>query len=142
MEELQPRKLDDYCRIFDISLFDLYLKCIFCKRYLTLKDLACFHMKDLSLLWRNNICFACCERCVIASARYEASRHFQCIFQTDHLHVITGVPLQNLDVRCYYCLSVLDTAEKFDLIARNRPTCLVRGYFRAPCRECLRREIY
>ena len=142
MEPLFPTKLNEYCSYFDISFFDLSLKCIFCKHYLNLVDLAYFYEKGLSLVWRNNICYACCDRCLKCSARYEANRHFQCTFNTATLHAVVEKPLEDIEIRCYYCLCILSLVEKCDLIARGRPTCLVRGYFRAPCKDCIRREIY
>ena len=99
-------------------------------------------MKDLCLVWRQYICYGCCDRCVILSAKYEADKYFQCTFKTDTLHDIVGCPLQDIDIRCYYCLSPLTLVEKCDLIARNKPTCLIRGYYRAPCADCIKKEIY
>lgn len=142
MEQIFPTKLNDYCSYFEIDFFSLSLKCIFCKCFLDLVDLASFHQKDLCLVWRDNVCFACCDRCLKCSARYEANKHFQCTFNTSTLHAVVGRPLQNIEIRCYYCLCVLSLVEKFDLIAQGRPTCLIRGYFRAPCKDCGRREIY
>ena len=142
MEQIFPTKLNDYCTYFEISFFDLSLKCIFCKHYLTLVDLAKFHEKNFCLVWRKNICYACCDKCVFCSARYEANKHFQCTFNTSTLHAVVQKPLQDIDIRCYYCLRVLSLVEKFDLIAQGKPTCLIRGYFRAPCTECLKKELY
>lgn len=109
---------------------------------MSLVDLAKFHEKGLCLVWRHNMCYACCDKCVYCSARYEASKHFQCTFNTENLHAFVDRPLQDIEIRCYYCLHVLTLVEKFALIAQGKPTCLIRGYFRAPCTDCLRKELY
>lgn len=142
MEAAQfPTCLRTYCNLFNISLFDLKLRCIFCRCYLSLGDLASFYEKKLSLIWKNNICFACCLRCLCLSARYEADHYFQCVCKVQSLHALLNRPLNDIVMRCYYCYNLLDLASKYDLISRDKLACLVRGHWRAPCRDCLNREI-
>lgn len=141
MENLFPTSLPSYCSTFSISFFDLRLQCIFCKSYLSLVDLAEFHEKELSLIWKKNICHACCARCLGLSAKYEVENYFQCACEVEFLHALLNKPLQEIIIRCYYCYKLLDLSSKFDLISRGRQACLVRGHWRAPCRVCLAKEV-
>lgn len=137
-----PTNLAAYCSHFNIPFFDLKLKCIFCKNYVSLKELASFYEKELSLVWKNLICYACCERCLCLTAKYESENYFQCACKVQDLHALIERPLNEVLIRCYYCYDLLDLATKFDLIARDYKACLVRGHWRAPCRSCLRREFW
>nr|AYA93418.1 MAG: E6 protein [Human papillomavirus] len=136
-----PTDLKCYCRTFGIDLFDLSLRCIFCKCYLDIVELARFYRKCLCLVWRANTAYAGCTKCLCLSARYEAEKYFQCAAKVDHLPYLLTRPLSEICLRCYYCLALLDAQEKFDLLARGKLACLVRGYWRAPCRECIDRDI-
>ncbi|AEM24635.1 transforming protein [Human papillomavirus 141] len=143
MEAAQfPTNLKTYCNVFNISFFDLKLRCIFCKYYLSLTDLALFHEKQLSLIWKNLVCYACCNRCLCLSARYEADHYFQCACKVQVLHALLDKPLSEITVRCYYCYYLLDLSAKYDLISRDKSACLVRGHWRAPCRQCLSKELW
>lgn len=142
MDNEFPTTLPAYCATFDISFFDLRLKCIFCKSYVTIVDLALFHEKCLQLLWKDKVCYCCCSRCLCLSAKYEVENFFQCSCKVDILHALLEKPLQDIVIRCYYCYQLLDLSSKFDLISRGKPACLVRGHWRAPCRNCLNRELW
>lgn len=142
MDNLFPTNLEDYCSTFQISFFQLKLKCVFCKCYLTLSDLAAFHEKVLSLVWKSQICYACCRKCLYVSAKYEVEQFFQCACEVEKLTLLLGQPLSEISIRCYFCYCLLDLATKHDLIARKKQACLVRGRWRAPCRDCLKRELW
>ncbi|ACT76412.1 E6 protein [Human papillomavirus 116] len=140
MENPFPNDLRSYCNYFGICLFDLRLQCIFCKSILDIVDLAKFHKKELRLVWRCKVAYACCSKCLYASARYENENHFQCAVKASTLHDLLGTPLHQIYMRCNHCLSGLDLQEKFDLVARDCYVILVRGYWRGPCRDCINRE--
>ena len=140
MENLFPTGLQEYCSYFKIDFFELRLRCIFCKTYVDLIDLAKFHIKNLRLVYRDNVPHACCSKCLFHSARYEAEQHFQCCVRVADLHLLLNTDLPNVYMRCYYCLKLLDLQEKIDLIARLKKACLIRGYWRAPCRNCIDRD--
>lgn len=142
METLFPTSLEAYCEYFNISFFKLNLKCIFCKNYLSPVDLALFHVKQLSLVWKQHVSYACCNRCLLLSAKFESEKYFQCACPVENLHALLEKPLQEIILRCYYCYSLLDLAEKFDLISRSKQACLVRGHWRAPCRNCIKQEFW
>nr|AYA93851.1 MAG: E6 protein [Human papillomavirus] len=137
MENLFPTCLREYCDYFDINFFDLRLLCIFCKQLLDQVDLAKFHKKKLCLVWRGNRAFACCDKCLQLSARYESERHCVCVVKAENLHGLIGVPLQDVLLRCNLCLGVLTTSEKVDLIAGGKLVWLIRGYWRATCSSCM-----
>lgn len=141
MENLQPTDLRTYCALFGIDFFELQLPCIFCKYVLSFVDLAEFHMKCLCLVWRNNVPFGCCTRCLLLSAKCESERHVQCTAKVENLHNLSNKPLSDIKVRCCVCLTLLDLEEKCDLVARSKVAYLVRGNWRAPCRKCINREI-
>lgn len=135
-----PTDLRAYCQRFGIDFFGLGLRCIFCKCVLDIVELAKFYKKGLCLVWRCNTAYAGCSKCLCLSARFEAEKHFQCSAKVEGLPHLLNRPLAEICLRCYYCLGLLDLQEKCDLVARGKPACLVRGYWRAPCRECIDRD--
>lgn len=141
MAEDLPTDLRSYCSTFGIEFFDVQLRCIFCKCFIDLVDLAKFYKKSLCLVWRDCVAYAGCSKCLCLSARHEAEKHFQCAAKVEDLHNLLNRPLCDICVRCYYCLGLLDLQEKCDLVARGKQACLIRGYWRAPCRNCIDRDI-
>lgn len=141
MAAVLPTDLKAYCRVFGLDFFELGLRCIFCNCIVGLVDLAKFYKKCLCLVWRNNVAYAGCTKCLCLSAKFEAEKHFQCSAKVESLPHLLNKPLAEICLRCYYCLGLLDLQEKFDLVARGKPACLVRGYWRGPCRECIDRDI-
>ncbi|ATQ38359.1 E6 [Gammapapillomavirus 12] len=133
-----PLKLDDYCKHYGISFFNLRLRCIFCKHWIDTVQLAAFHVKRLTLLWRNDVCFACCTPCLTLSARYERERFYQCSVKSDFLEDILHKPLADIVIRCVDCLCMLDLIEKIEHLLLDRPFHLIRGYWRGTCRNCKR----
>lgn len=140
MAALFPVRLDEYCKTFNIPFLDLRLCCIFCYHYIDIRELADFYQKKLSLIWRNFQCYACCERCIFLSARYERENFFQCTVKPEDLASLVEKPLTDVIIRCYICLDLLDAAEKQDHIARNKRFILVRGHWRGYCRRCMQKE--
>lgn len=137
MENLFPTCLRDYCDYFEINFFDLRLLCIFCKRLLDEVDLARFHKKQLYLVWRGFVAYACCDKCLKLSARYESEKHCVCVVEAENLHGLIGVPVQNVLLRCKQCLGVLTLSEKVDLLTGRKLVWLIRGYWRATCSSCM-----
>lgn len=136
MEPSQPTRLDEYCKLHCIDFFNLRLHCIFCKFICTLEDLAAFYQKNLSLVYRLGIPHACCSKCLRHSAEYERYKFFQCAVNYSVIDVIAGKSLNDLIVRCLYCLALLDYAEKYDCLSRGEQVVLVRGHWRSCCRNC------
>ena len=136
MAELCPTRLDEYCKLFDISFFDVNIKCVFCNCKLSLQDLAGFESKCLSLIWKRNVCYASCTSCLRLSARYEREKYTQCIVKGYVLETLTTTPLSELIVRCKYCYRRLDYAEKIDCCVGDIPFLLVRSQWRNRCRLC------
>lgn len=129
-------RLRDYCMQYDISLFDCVLKCIFCKFRLTLTELAEYEEKTLFVTWRDDTPFACCRNCLRLSAKLERERYTTCNTRCGIIESVIGKPLSAVCVRCLCCYKLLDIAEKVDLKAGNKEAFLVRGSWRAPCRNC------
>lgn len=135
----RPTRLDQYCSAFNTSFFDLKIDCLFCNFALNLQELAAFYMKSLSLIWKGDTVYAICLRCTRVSARYEADKYFRCAVKSDYIENLTKTPLVQLSVRCLECYKLLDTAEKIDLRCRGEDICLIRKYWRAYCRDCVRK---
>lgn len=135
-----PTRLDEYCKVFNKSFFELQLPCLFCKFYLTLQDLAGFFHKELCLVWRDEICYACCSPCLRLCAKYELENYSRCIVEGHCIENLLNVPLSNILVRCIFCLKKLDYAEKIDCCIKNLSFYLVRHHWRNCCRFC-KREI-
>ncbi|ABR20502.1 E6 protein [Human papillomavirus 88] len=134
-----PKRLDDFCSIFNISLFDVHLPCIFCGYILDLQQLGSFYQKQLSLVWRSGACFACCVPCSRLSARYEAERFYRCSVKGIHFEDFLRKNLADVVCRCYECMSLLDLPEKLDCIFRGECFHLVRNTWRGTCRNCCRK---
>lgn len=139
MENLNPTNLQDYCRLFNISIFDLNIQCIFCRFVLDLEHLASFYNKNLSLVWRDSNCFACCISCCRLSAKFERENHYQCSVRSVDLETILQKPLHAVVVRCYECLRLLDLVEKYDCVCRDDYMHLIRSSWKALCRYCVQK---
>lgn len=135
----RPTRLDQYCKTFNTTFFDLKINCLFCNFCLTLQELAAFHMKTLSLIWKEDSVFAICLRCTRLSARYEAEKYFRCAVKSDYIESLTETALADLSVRCIECYRLLDIAEKIDVRCRGEDIYLIRKHWRAYCRECCRK---
>ena len=138
MADSLPTSLDDYCKVFRVSFFDVRLQCVFCKRFLCLQELADFHVKHLSLIWKGCSCYSSCSNCLKLIARYEFENHCQCTVKSDLFEDVVNKKLKDVIVRCLYCYKLLDFIEKFDCCCRGLDFSLVRGHWRNCCRICIR----
>ena len=137
MEPHFPTDLDSYCHYFKISFFDLVLKCIFCKFPLSIIDLASFHNKKLSVIWRDNTPFACCSKCLRLTALYERQNYFVCTAKSYSLTSLTGKELCDIHIRCLHCYAFLDYVEKLRHLYNDVDFALIRGGWRGTCRNCV-----
>nr|AYA94714.1 MAG: E6 protein [Human papillomavirus] len=136
MAGLCPTRLDEYCIKYQLPFFNLELPCIFCKRIIDLQSLAAFYVKDLSLVWKDDACYACCQPCLKLTARYERERYTRCIVKAYSLQFLLQLPLSAISVRCVICYKPLDTAEKFDCYTADYDFWLIRYHWRSYCRFC------
>lgn len=136
MAAAQPRRLDLLCEATGQTFFQLSLKCAFCNFELSLQDLAGFHCKHLSLIYRENIPYAVCSGCLRLSAKCEFEEFCRCSVPAAILPDILHAPLTSVAVRCVHCYKLLDCAERFDLAAGSELVYLVRNIWRGPCRDC------
>lgn len=136
MAEEHPKRLDELCKATGISFFELSLKCAFCNFDLTLQELADFHCKKLSLLYRENIPYAACVRCLKVSARYEFEQFCRCSLPAGILSDVLQIPITSVSVRCTNCYKLLDLPEKIDLCCASENVYLVRNLWRGYCRDC------
>lgn len=136
METTGPTRLDEFCKVFGIDFFDLQLSCIFCKFVCNLEDLAAFHKKNLSIVYRYTVPFACCLKCLKHTALYERQRFSLCSVKPSVIDVLTGKSFFDLPIRCLFCLSLLDPIERKEACLRNDDVILVRGHWRCICRVC------
>ena len=136
MEPYFPTHLDDFCKHFKLSLFDVSLQCIFCGFFLDTQQLASFYRKRLSLVWRNNICFACCIQCTRVSARHEFERYLRRSVSSALIQDVLKKPLNEIIIRWHGCMKLLDLVEKVDTVCRGDNFYLVRNGWKGLCREC------
>lgn len=136
MAAYYPTCLDEYCAVFGVSFFNLELKCVFCKHFVSLQALADFFVKCLSLVWKDGICYACCQECLKLIAKYEKEHFARCTVRGDILSDIVKQPLSEVVVRCLICYKRLDCAEKVDCCNADIPFVLVRSQWRSHCRFC------
>lgn len=137
MEPQFPTDLDSYCNYFKISFFDLKLHCIFCKFSVSIVDLASFHNKKLSLIWRDKTPYCCCSKCLRLTALYEKQNYFVCTAKSHLLTGLLGKELSDIVIRCEYCFSILDYIEKLYHVYNDKDFILVRGNWRGVCRNCM-----
>ena len=135
MESL-PRNLEDYCTQYGISFFNLQLRCVFCNYWIDSVQLASFHCKQLALIWKKNVCYAACTRCLKLCAAHERERFYQCNVRSDLLADFLHKPLNDVVIRCLYCLCKLDFIEKLEHCFNQDYFHLVRCYWRGKCRNC------
>ncbi|ATQ38400.1 E6 [Gammapapillomavirus 14] len=136
MEPAAPTNLVDYCNLNSVSFFDVKLDCIFCKFPVPIVDLAAFYHKGLSLVYRGEKVFAACSPCLKLCATYERSNYCVCTAKCCYLSGIVGKELRAIVIRCLMCLGALDYIEKLDLIYSDADVYLIRGTWRAMCRNC------
>lgn len=136
MAALHPTRLDEYCKLYNLSFFDLDIKCIFCKFKVSLQHLADFYCKDLSLVWKNNECFACCSPCLRLTARHEKENYFQCSVKGCMIESFLNTPLSKIVVRCIECYKKLDYMEKIQCCVQETDFCLIRCHWKNYCRFC------
>ena len=136
MDSSQPTRLNEFCRVNNITFFDLRLSCIFCQFVCSLEDLASFFTKDLSIVYKYNKPHACCRKCLLLTANYEREKYFQCVVKSSVIDVVAGKRLEDLIVRCLYCFALLDSIEKKECLNRDENIALVRGHWRSFCRHC------
>ncbi|ATQ38282.1 E6 [Gammapapillomavirus 8] len=137
MEPYYPTHLDDYCKFYNVSFFDLSLRCIFCGHLLDSLQLANFYKKHLSLVWRTGNCFACCLQCCRVSAQHEFERYCRCSVPAGLIQDILHKPLSEIIIRCHGCLTLLDLVEKIDAVNRGDNFYLVRKAWKGLCRDCI-----
>nr|AYA94146.1 MAG: E6 protein [Human papillomavirus] len=134
--ETLPDKLDALCRQYGICFFDLRIRCVFCNHFCSAVDLAAFHQKSLSLIWKGCVCFACCSCCLTLSAKFELEKYYQCSLSSDYFEDVVQESLSSVVIRCLKCLTKLDYIEKLEHKRNCRPFHLIRGRWRANCRNC------
>lgn len=136
MAERRPTRLDDFCTARGLSFFELELPCVFCKRQVSLTDLAAFHEKNLSVIWRNDRPHAACSKCLYDLATVERERYTESVCNARLYVVVVRKPLDECLLRCYVCLRRLDAVDKNELITQNWFVCRIRGQWRSACRYC------
>lgn len=140
MAEKCPARLDDFCTKYSVSIFSVSLPCIFCRFICDLQDIAAFHIKKLSIVWRGGKPYICCRKCANLSAKFEYEQYCVCIVKAISIECLLQKSLYDITVRCLCCYKLLDTAEKVDCCASDEYFALVRGSWRAPCRDCIRKQ--
>lgn len=138
MAEPHPTNLEDYCKVHNCSLFTLTLPCVFCKFEINYLGLAEFHYKNLSLIYKEGICYACCGSCLKLTAKYEAEQFGRCSVDPRCIEFLCKKPLAEITVRCLCCFKALDLIEKYDCITADLPFVLIRHHWRNYCRHCVK----
>lgn len=138
MERPTPKSLQEYFRTFSVDSTTANLLCLFCNGKCSAEDLEQFIDKNLRLVWKSDGgCFACCEVCLWASAKYELKNHFQCMVKVESVEYYSGKTLDNLVVRCVTCLKELSIEEKLAAYLYELDFLLVRGGWRSYCKSCV-----
>lgn len=134
---LYPICVEEYCSYFDVQFDELALPCIFCRIPVCSDELTTFQCRKLSLVWRKGDCYAACLACIADVAKYERDRYFQCTINGLYIEYFAQKPLQDLIVRCLYCMALITNEEKIDTIGSGCNFYLVRGNWKGVCRSCI-----
>ena len=138
MADQQPTNLEDYCKLYNCSLFDLSFACVFCKHKIDYLGLAEFHHKTLNLLYKDSVGYACCSPCLKLTAKYELEQFYRCSVDAKCIEFVCKQPLKDITVRCLICYRLLDYLEKYDCVVSDLPFVLVRHHWRNYCRFCVK----
>lgn len=133
---LFPVCVEEYCNYFGVTFSELNFLCIFCRCPVPPLELLTFQYRQLSLVWREGTCYAACIACIERVAKYERDKFFQCAVNGMYIEFFTKTPLQDLIVRCMFCMRLLTSEEKIDIIGAGATFCLVRGHWKGYCRDC------
>lgn len=136
----KPTTVDEYCRRFNTSFFDLRLHCIFCSHIVPLQEIAGFYVKRLNLIWKGECCYACCAKCLTLSAKFELENYTQCCIDAVKVEDLLNQKIKDVPMRCLVCVKLLDVVEKLDCLYKNELLFLVRGRWRGPCRDCISKQ--
>lgn len=139
METVRPTTVSEFCAFYNIPFVTLGMKCCFCNNWMNCVELASFEFKNLSLLWRGNVCYACCCQCLRLSAKCEFERYYRCSVRARLIEDIVQMPLSEIVIRCLHCFSSLDYVEKVEHKYRDDWIHLVRQYWRGECRHCCKK---
>lgn len=126
----------DYCTVNNVTLDCLCIPCVFCNNNLSFQDKCSFVVKNLRIVFRANIAFACCGSCLKNVAYYELCKYYRCSADGSNLDVLSGKCLKELVVRCLSCMKELEYIEKLEHSAKGELFHLVRHFWRGVCRHC------
>ncbi|AXQ03961.1 E6 [Canine papillomavirus 23] len=132
-----PASIGDLCVFLGRPAPQIQLFCIFCGNDLNNVDKLNFDKKALRLIWRGCGVYGACNKCCEFRAYDDCLKNTQCTFEGDGVEAVTGLRLQDVVVRCRFCLGLLTTAEKVAATHRQEPFHLVRKYWRGTCSSCL-----
>ncbi|AHM27266.1 E6 protein [Vulpes vulpes papillomavirus 1] len=126
----------DLCEQRGHTYDTLPLNCVFCRQPLCPFDKVLFDLKHLILLLKEDGYLGCCTNCLFISADLEFRFHYQCSAFGFALEALTEKSLQDLLVRCQYCLTKLSNLEKENYRDTGEPFHLVKGGWRGRCSIC------
>lgn len=119
-----------------VELEDLLLSCYYCKRWLTLLDKLLYQHSYLCLYEKENLYYGACQGCLRSAARLEFLLGYQSLVSVQAAEEYFGRSFQELLVRCFCCLRILNTSEKNSTIEKGGDVAIVSDQPRALCTLC------
>ena len=132
----KPQTIADLARVLGIPLEDALVPCNFCKKFLTYLEAVEFDVKQLCLIWKEDLVFGCCRCCCVASATFEFDNYLNDSVVGWAIEDKEKKPLSEIIVRCRHCMKKLDQIEKLDICGRSLLFYKVRRGWKGLCRQC------
>jgi hypothetical protein len=134
--ESYPESVAGLAVLLDIPIEDLLIPCNFCGNFLSFLELNEFDAKNLTLIWKEHLVFACCRCCCTASGFFEFQNFYEGSVIGRDIETVEHKSIFDITVRCHQCLRLLDLIDKLDICGRSQHFHKVRGAWRGRCKYC------
>lgn len=132
----QPRTLYQLCKEFGLTLRNLQISCIWCKKHLTGAEVLAYHFKDLVVVWRKDFPYAACAFCLEFNSKICALRHYERSAFWYTVEKETGLLLEEQQIRCALCQKPLSQSEKHHHIDTGTRFQFILCQWTGRCTHC------
>lgn len=136
-DPINPKSLESLCSAFEVTVEELQLPCVFCKRHLAPEELRTFCERQFRVVWRSGFPFGACWACTFTRGREQSWRHHHFSAFAPTVEVDTGVPLGDLLIRCTVCLRPTTYLEKLAVVSRGGRFHKISEQWRGYCYNCI-----
>ncbi|AHJ81402.1 putative E6 oncogenic protein [Rhinolophus ferrumequinum papillomavirus 1] len=119
-----------------VQLPEFPIACFYCANWLTQHENILYEHASLLIVWKNDVPFACCQRCIKTCAKIDFLMFYGRAVPYQQFGEISSLEWDEAILRCVSCLRKLNEYEKDDIASRNGTVYLIKDSFRAPCCLC------